>query len=177
MRHHYTIQEGLYRLRPAQLQDAGFIVKLRTHPEKNRFINTTSPDISKQEDWLRRYFERAGDYYFMIENVMTGEPEGTLGIYDVNEEHRSAEWGRWIVRPGSKAALPSCCLAFNLAFSEMKLAYLYSYVAAEHQSVVAILNAFGMRQEASLPGHLQLDGRTVDAVKMRISASDWTRNR
>lgn len=173
MRHHYTIQEGSYRLRPTRLNDAAFITALRTHPERSRFINTTSPDISRQADWLRQYFEKQADYYFVIEHVRTGEPEGTLGIYDVDDEHRSAEWGRWIVRPGSKAAAPSCCLAFDLAFGEMKLESLYSYVAAGHRSVMEILRAFGMKDEASLPGHLLIDGRTHDAVKLRISASDW----
>ena len=173
MRHHYTIQEGSYRLRPARLDDAAFIVDLRTQPGRNRFINTTSSDVAAQQDWLRRYFERSFDYYFVIEHVTSGEREGTLGIYAVNEEERSAEWGRWMVRPESKAAVASCCLAFDLAFGEMDLEMLHSYVAAENEEVIGLLGALGMRREKWLKGYLSLGGMAHDAVMLRISRSDW----
>lgn len=174
MRHHYTIQEGSYSLRPAALEDAEFIVALRTNPERNRFINATSFDVLEQQNWLRRYFDEPNDYYFLIEHAPSARPEGTLGIYDVDQERRTAEWGRWVVRPGSKAALPSCCLAFDLAFGEMKLSSLHSYVAAGNRSVIQILRAVGMTEQGSLPRRLSLNGQTHDAVKMCINASDWT---
>jgi RimJ/RimL family protein N-acetyltransferase len=177
MRHHYTIQEGRYRLRPAALKDAEFIVRLRTDPERNRFINSTSSEVGSQIEWLCRYFERPNDFYFVIEHVASCRPEGTLGIYEVDAERRSAEWGRWVVRPGSKAAIASCCLAFDLAFGEMKLESLHSIVATENHAVISVLKAVGMREEASLPGHLLLNGKRVDASKMGITASGWRGSR
>lgn len=171
MRHHYTIRKGSYLLRPAALADAAFIVELRTDPERSRFINSTSPDVEKQTDWLREYFERRHDYYFVIENVKTGNPEGTIGIYDIDDE--TGEWGRWIVKPHSKAAVPAACMLFDLAFGELGLVSLYSYVAAEHGDVLKLLSALGMQQRSSLPGHLLLDGTKCDAVKLEISRSDW----
>ena len=173
MRHHYTIQGGSYRLRPADLDDADFIVKLRTDPERNRFINHTSSDIGDQREWLRRYFERPDDFYFVIEHVSRCLSEGTLGIYDVNRKRRSAEWGRWVVRPGSKSAVASCCLAFDLAFGTMELESLHSYVAAENRDVINVLRALGMRETASLPRHLLLNGHRYDASEMSITASEW----
>lgn len=173
MRHHYTIQRGSYRLRPVRLEDAGFIIGLRTDPELSRFINMTAPDISRQEEWLREYFERQADYYFVIEDLRTGGREGTLGIYDVDEERQAAEWGRWIVRRGSKAAVPSGCLAFDLAFGELGMQSLHSYVAAEHRGVIELLSGLGMRQEETVPGYLSIGGVAHDAVKLRISRRDW----
>ncbi|MCU1293706.1 MAG: acetyltransferase, family [Bryobacterales bacterium] len=173
MRHHYTIRKGSYRLRPVRLEDSAFIVGLRIHPERSRFINATSPDVAKQEDWLREYFERVSDYYFVIEHAESGEREGTLGIYNIDREMRTAEWGRWVVRPGSKAALPSGCMAFDLAFSELGLQSLHSYVAAEHTDVLKVLSALGMQSEAFLQGYLRIDGVPHDAVKLQISRSDW----
>ena len=173
MRHHYTIQEGSYRLRPVRMEDAAFIVWLRTRPLLSKFIHATSPDMAKQEEWLLEHFERPADYYFLIEHVATNEREGTLGIYHIDAEKRSAEWGRWIVRPGSKAAVPSCLMAFDLAFGELGLLTVHSYVAAENKSVIGLLQALGMKEEARLSGHLSIAGTAHDAVRMRINAIDW----
>jgi RimJ/RimL family protein N-acetyltransferase len=174
MRHHYTIQKGSYRLRPIRLDDAQFVVDLRNHPRRSRFIHVTSSDVVQQEEWLHHYFERSSDYYFVIEHVKTGEREGTLGIYNVDENTGVAEWGRWIVRPGSKSAVPSCCLAFDLAFGEqLGLQSLHSYVAAEHTEVLRLLTVLGMRREALLPGYLCLGGTPHDAVSLRIHRTDW----
>jgi RimJ/RimL family protein N-acetyltransferase len=173
MRHQYTICNGSYRLRPVRLEDAAFITGLRTHPERSRFINVTSPDVAKQEDWLREYFERVSDYYFVIEHARTGEREGTLGIYNLDRDTGTAEWGRWIVRPGSKAAFASGCMAFDLAFNELGLQSLHSYVVAGHTDVLKVLTALGMHREASLPGHVRIGGVAQDAVKLEISRSDW----
>lgn len=161
MRHHYTIQEGSYRLRPVSLEDAAFIVALRTDPARSRFIHPTSPSVVDQENWLRDYFERDGDFYFVIEHARSGEAEGTLGIYNVDGETHSAEWGRWVVRPRSKAAMASCLLALDLAFGTMKLQSLYSYVAAENRAVLDLLRFCGMK------------GEDHDPVRMQIFASDW----
>jgi RimJ/RimL family protein N-acetyltransferase len=173
MRHHYTIRRGSYLLRPAALEDAAFIVELRTHPERSRFIHSTSPDIEKQANWLREYFEKRHDYYFVIEDVKSSQLEGTIGIYNIDDETRTGEWGRWIVKPHSKAAVPSACMLFDLAFGELGLASLCSYVAAEHTDVLKLLSALGMQQRSSLPQHLLLEGTKRDAVKLEISRSDW----
>jgi RimJ/RimL family protein N-acetyltransferase len=156
-----------------RLDDAAFIVALRTDPARNQFINVTVPDVSKQEEWLRAYFERRWDYYFVIEHCKTGEREGTLGVYDVDEQQQTAEWGRWIVRRGSKAAGPSGCLVFDLAFGDLGLSALHSYVAAEHTAVLDLLSALGMRQMAKLPARLSIAGVQHDAVKLRITRTDW----
>lgn len=177
MLHEYTIQRDLYRLRPVLLEDAGFITGLRTDSERSRFINTTVPDVARQQEWLREYFERPGDYYFLIEHVRTGEREGTLGIYNVDEQRKEGEWGRWIVRRGSKAAVPSACLAFELAFGELGLLGVHSYVAAENRGVLGVLRTLGMRQDAVLPGYLSIGGVAYDAVRLTISRQDWEAER
>ena len=55
-------------LRLVNIEDAEFIVNLRT--KKGEFLSTTSPDISKQKEWLLLYKEREKlkeEFYFIIE--------------------------------------------------------------------------------------------------------------
>ena len=96
MKHAIQIAGPGFRLRPVELSDASFIVKVRLGEEKrNRFVHPISPDPKLQESWLREYFDRAGDYYFVIENRSTGQPEGLVGLYDVGKENHG--WGEWRV--------------------------------------------------------------------------------
>ena len=86
-------------------------------------MHRVSNDLEAQRRWLTGYFERPADYYFLIENRGTGQREGTAGIY--NLDRIFAEWGRWIVRAGSLAALESACLIYRVGFEVLGLESIY----------------------------------------------------
>src|SRR5271169_6075212 len=111
---HAIESEGLgTRLRPVRMEDAAFIVWLRNLDHARGRVGDSALTASGQQAWLRAYFDRPGDYYFIIETA--GRiPVGAIGIYNVNG--RSAESGRWVIRPEVPAALPSATLAFEAAF-------------------------------------------------------------
>ena len=102
MRHELSLAGAAFGLRPVRDDDAAFIVGLRSDPELGRWLNPTSPNVADQLAWLARYYERTGDYYFVIERLSNGAAEGLIGLYDV--EGGEAEWGRWLLKPGSLAA-------------------------------------------------------------------------
>lgn len=124
MRHNIVMDGHAFRLRPVDVEDAGFILELRTDPDRNQYLHWVSNDLETQRQWLRDYFERPGDYYFLIENRETGQREGTAGIY--NLDRIFAEWGRWIVRAGSLAALESACLIYRVGFEVLGLESIFT---------------------------------------------------
>lgn len=175
MDHKLSISGYSFRLRPVSLEDAAFIVEVRTDPQRNRFINLTSADVEKQQQWLKRYFEEPDDYYFIIENQATGEREGTVGIYGLDAKAKRAEWGRWVVRRDSKSAIPSMLLSFKLAFQQIGLDSLYTHTAAENRNALMALERFGMQARCRLPGYLRIDGRTYDAIEHEMTRENWSR--
>ena len=100
MRHSISLTCVRYRLRPVTLEDAPFIVELRTDPLLNRYLHEISSRVEDQVAWIERYFERPEDYYFIIEDSDSEEPHGAIGIYDVEENAAGAQWGRWILKHG-----------------------------------------------------------------------------
>src|SRR5258708_7333495 len=122
-----------YRLRPVRLEDAEFIVNLRRDPRNSRIIHPTSPSIADQQEWLRTYFQREGDLYFIIENKDTHAPVGTVGICEIDAQRRTAEWGRWIVQPGSRAGLESAWLVYQVVFERLQLDSCYQRVVAGNE--------------------------------------------
>ena len=66
MKHRYSLEGYSYRLRPVKKSDAAFIVEARLEDAaRNQYIHPISENVSLQEAWLDRYFEREGDYYFI----------------------------------------------------------------------------------------------------------------
>jgi RimJ/RimL family protein N-acetyltransferase len=124
VRHSLTIDGPAFRLRPVRIADAAFIAELRADPERARYLHRGPAGEVSQRRWLESYFERRDDFYFLIENQATGAPEGTVGIYNAGWSiegrtgrlQRDAEWGRWILRRGSLAALESACLVYRAGF-------------------------------------------------------------
>ena len=97
-------------LAPVTLEDAAFIVELRSDPMLNRYFHEISPRVEHQAAWLERYFARPDDYYFIVEDADSAERHGAIGIYEIENKLAHAEWGRWILKRGSMAALESVWL-------------------------------------------------------------------
>ncbi len=165
MRHDYTVEGYGYRLRPALLDDARFILDLRTDPERNAFIHPTPNDVALQRRWIENYFERRGDYYFVIESKVAARSEGAIGLYGIDDTRLSGEWGRWIVRRRSLAAVESVALIYRFAFDVLGLATVYARTAAANVKAVSFHDSCGLERGAVLPGFLELNGRPVAAIE------------
>ena len=58
--------------RLVQVDDAEFILGLRTNEKLSRYIHATSNDIEQQKSWMRSYKEREskGEDYYFIYNII-----------------------------------------------------------------------------------------------------------
>jgi RimJ/RimL family protein N-acetyltransferase len=174
VRHDLTIEGAGYRLRPITVDDAEFVANIRTSEQAHvRFLHPVTPDIAAQASWLEAYLERPGDYYWVIERRDTESSEGLIGLYDINEATRSAEWGRWILRRGSLAAVESALLVYQSAFENLALRRVYCVTIAENHAVVSFHDSCGLRRVAELSGHLELGGRRLDAIRHECAAGEW----
>lgn len=174
MRHSIHVEGSAFGLRPVELPDASFIVQMRTaDPSRTRYVHPISPDVELQRAWLAAYFQRGGDYYWVIERRATHQPEGLIGVYDMNHVASSAEWGRWILRPASLAAVESALLIYRVAFEQLKLDSLYCLTVADNQPVVSFHDSCGLRRAGILKAHFKLGEKSFDAVKHILVRQEW----
>jgi RimJ/RimL family protein N-acetyltransferase len=173
LRHDLIVEGHGFRLRPVEIEDAAFILNLRSDPARNQYIHRGATDLLSQQEWLEKYFARGGDYYFVIENRATGEAEGTVGIYDVNRAERTAEWGRWIVRAGSLAALESACLMYSAAFDRLDLDSVYCRTILENKAALGFHDSFQVERTLVLPQYFESNGRWLDAVEGQLTRARW----
>lgn len=174
MRHTLQAEGFGVRLRPVRLEDATFIVWLRNLEHVRGRVGDSAMDTAAQETWLRAYFDREGDYYFIIE-TLGGIAVGAYGIYDLTGA--SAESGRWIIRPEVPAAIPSAIQAFEIAFERLALQELRVKTIATNRPVLSLNRKFGFRQTRIEPAAQVIGGQPVDQVHFLLEAKDWPKIR
>jgi len=162
------------RIRPVRLNDAKFIVWLRNLDYVRGRVGDSAVDVASQEAWLKKYFDREGDYYFIVE-TLGGIPLGTHGIYDV--QGTSAEKGRHIIRPEVMAGVPAALLVTDLAFNELGLSELRSNSVSTNLPVHSLHRKSGFKEVGILRSAQIIDGQSVDLVHFLLTPADWLKAR
>ena len=172
MKHEFIVKGYAFRLRPVADADAQLIVALRTDCKLSAYLHRTSERVEDQIDWLSDYYRRPDDYYFAVENVR-GVVEGFISLYDVEKSRSVGEWGRWILRKGSLAAVESALLIYRFAFESLGLREVFCRTVSANQSVVSFHDSCGVSRRLVMRGFFQIDGRAADAIEHRVSIEDW----
>jgi RimJ/RimL family protein N-acetyltransferase len=162
------------RLRPVRLEDAAFIVWLRNLEHVKGKLGDSATDVARQQAWLKDYFEREGDCYFIVETP-GGIAVGTHGLYEPS--NGSAEAGRLVVRPDVPAAVPTSLITFDLAFGEMGLVELRGTSISTNTKVHSYVAKFGFRTVRVEPAAKLVAGQPVDIVHFAMTAAEWQKNR
>jgi len=172
MKHDFVIEGFAFRLRPVSDADAQLVLNLRNNPEINVYLHATSENVEDQLKWFGEYYQRQGDYYFVIERIGSNVAEGVVSIYDVNLMEACGEWGRWIIRPGSLAAVESAWLVYRCAFEVLKLKYVFCRTVADNKKVVAFHDSCDIPKRL-LPRYFEIGGRILDAVEHQVDMRIW----
>ncbi len=171
MRHDVALEGAAFRLRPVVTADAGGIVALRRDPARSRFLHATDASVAAQERWLEAYLERPDDYYWAVERLADGTVEGYVGVYDVDGDR--AEWGRWVLRPGSLAGPESAWLVHEAAFGPLGLRTVLTRTLAGNEPVLAFHRRYGAEVLRTVPRYATIDGVVHDAVEARMTRAHW----
>lgn len=129
-------------LKNASIEDASFILGLRTNEKKSKYISATSNDLQRQIEWLKKYDTDNTQIYFLITNKKDGDKVGTVRLYDQRGD--SFCWGSWILKDNlpSSYAIESALLVYHFALS---LGFKNSHfeVRKENESVWKFHERFG----------------------------------
>jgi len=129
-------------LREVAVDDAEFIVDLRTNPEKSKHLSVTSNDVDKQRNFISSYLNSQTDFYFLICD-WKWERLGTIRIYDIHDD--SFCWGSWILSNDAPktAAIESALLIYDFAFYALHYSKSHFDVRKQNERVVDFHERFG----------------------------------
>lgn len=97
MKHNYRIQHDRYLLRPLERFD---LEELRVLRNKNRnfFIQQEIILAEEQKKWYESYLSKDDDFMFAVEHEnFPSKMIGSVGIYHIDQENQSAEFGRIMI--------------------------------------------------------------------------------
>lgn len=162
--------EGMsFRLRLVTVEDAEFIVKLRLQDaERNKYINPISSDVNQQQLWIENYLDKSDDYYFVVEDIFSGNAVGLIGIYNI--ENGCGEWGRWVVSSNSMAAVESIDLLYKIAFRKLGLKELYSRTIVDNVPVVTFHDNLPQKKRNIIEKHVVLSGVEYDVIEHYVDS-------
>lgn len=175
----YILKGFGFFLRSIRISDAKDIVDIRLYDkDRNRYISDISNNIRQQDNWLKRYLERDNDFYFMIKNIKTSKNEGLISIYNVDHtKTKTAELGRWVIYPGSLAALESIYLAYKFSFEIMNLHKVYTRTVSDNHAVISFHESIGASLNRVIPNHFIISKIRFDAVEQYVTKLQWKKIR
>jgi RimJ/RimL family protein N-acetyltransferase len=97
-----------FTFRLVELEDAAFIVDLRSNEKLSRFLSKTSHQVTDQENWIKKYKTREGlsqEFYFVTIDE-DGRKIGLGRIYNMLHPESSFEIGSWLYMPEASMRAP-----------------------------------------------------------------------
>lgn len=133
--------------RDADIEDARFILELRSQTEKARHLSAISGRLIDQENWLAQYASDDTQAYFIIE--CKGKSIGTVRLYDPRQD--SFCWGSWILQQNapSHAAIESALMVYTYALQHLGFQRSHFDVRKENEKVWRFHERFGAQRSTS----------------------------
>lgn len=147
---------GRVKLSPLFQKD---IEKLRSvrNRERKWFINGGLITGEAQITWYDGYRGNPGDYMFTVSELANPEVFiGAAAIYNVDEEHKRAEFGRLIIdktlAAGKGLGYDATVCACNIGFEQLGLAEIYLEVLSDNISALKTYIKAGFSETGSESG-------------------------
>lgn len=131
------------RLRSVTEDDAEVTLRMRTDPEKSRYIHSVPGDIESQRAFIRSQMAKEGDYLFLIE-TLDGKPIGMKGVYDFDPDTNSVETGRFISYGSQIQSIEALLLSFDFAFDVLGVQKIRMSVLSDNTNMKGIQERFGV---------------------------------
>lgn len=155
--------------RNACVDDAAFILSLRTDGEKSRYLSAVSAELADQQAWLERYSKADDQAYFIIE--YKGRAIGTVRLYD--PQGASFCWGSWILinASPSQAAIESALMVYAYAIDCLGFSSAHFDVRKGNERVWKFHERFGAKRigETALDYLYQLDLPSIQAARKKYA--------
>lgn len=155
--------------RDASVDDAKFILSLRTDENKSRYLSAVSADLNAQQAWLKDYTNSQNQAYFIIEHQ--DEPIGTIRLYDAQED--SFCWGSWILKDDrpSQAAMESALMVYSYAVDDLGFQAAHFDVRKGNDRVWKFHERFGAQRisETGLDYFYTLDHQSIQESRITYS--------
>jgi len=173
MQHSVTLSGWGCHIRPVTVADAAFIVRLRSQEQAKGNIHATSSSVADQEKWIQNYYDREGDYYWIIEDI-NNIPVGAMGLYNYNAGLGEGEVGRWVMFPEFSFNLAApLLLVYRWAFETLNVRRIVFDVVSTNRKVLKFHKLIGARETFLKANALHINDQMVDMQWFEVTREMW----
>lgn len=155
-------------LRPITLEDTDMVVRWRNSEKVvQNFIYRKNISREDHINWFHNKIETGQVVQFIICDLQTDKPLGSIYLQNFEDENRKAEWGIFLGEQeayGKGVGTQAASLLLDYAFSVLKMHKVVSRVLAYNQASIRMNEKAGYVQEAYLKDELFLDGKYEDLI-------------
>ena len=170
MQHNYTIDGYAFRLRPATMDDAQFIVALR---KEQQFFNAGAKTVEEQKAWMQDYYAQSDSHYFIIEEKHSRRPVGTFRA--ITASHASkAKLESWAILPDSLASVESLLLMCRFIFTTLGLAAYEALTICENHAATSTYKSIGAKTVAKRTTSIR--DKTYNCEILELTAQEWEKH-
>ena len=146
----------------------------------SEWLSWCTPDygIADATEWAKssaQAWEDGTDYRFLIENTVTGEILGCVGISQIVQQHKIGNLGYWVRKSAinqgvcTSAARQAVSFAFeNLGFQRIEI-----HVQVDNDASNAAASKLGGLYEGTFRNKLIFDGKSLPAKCYAIIPADY----
>lgn len=136
--------------RYATVEDAGFILQLRSTAVARQTLSTGAASLDAQKQWLLFYKEREAqgvEHYFVIS--YRNEPVGVVRVYGIQPATGGFTWGSWAIQADTPPVVAwiTAVLLYDFAFGQLGLGRATFEVVASNHNVIRFHQSFGAVSE------------------------------
>lgn len=166
-------------LRMMGSEDTEAIVRWRNNPRvRKNFIYQKPFTKEGHENWIKTMVDTGKVVQFIIEDLESERPVGSVYFRDIDRDYEKAEYGIFIGEDdavgkgfGSEAA----GLAVNYGFEVLGLHKIFLRAFADNQAAIRSYEKAGFVQEGYFKDEVRIDGQFRDLVFMAVLNSDTHR--
>lgn len=167
-----VLKNDLVKIRPITVEDTDLIVDWRNSPQvyKN-FIYQVKFSKESHQNWLDRNVFAGKAAQFIIEDIASGKPVGSVYLRDIDPQHQKAEYGIFLGECyGSGFGTAATRLILQYGFEELHLHKIFLRVFAENTVAIKTYKKVGFVQEGYFRDDVKINGEFKDIIFMSIVA-------
>ncbi len=149
MRYGRVIEGKTVRLRDIRDDDAEVTFKMRSDPEKSRYIHGATGTVEDQLSFIRKQEGKPGDWLFAIEDT-TGKIIGMKGVYEYDPETGHVETGRFMCFGSQLQSVEALMLSFDFCFDVLGVDEIVMSALSENTNMRGMQDRFGVRVTHSI---------------------------
>lgn len=176
----FPLETERLRLRPFRLEDRADVHAYGSDPMVSRFMvwgpNTEADTdfflgkaIEAQDRWPR------GDVSLAMELKATGQMIGSIRLWVVDTDHRTAEIGYSLARPQWRKGLTSeaALAVMTVGFDVLNLHRIVATCDKRNRGSWAVMRKLGMRREGLLRSERKVKGAWRDTYLYALTEEEW----